>query len=66
MALPGQSDHLILTQQSLIKDKITALSQMEVTTSKNSTFSFTRKVLRSMMTWMEDSNMTELLSVESD
>ena len=26
MALPGQSDHLFLTHQSLINDKITALS----------------------------------------
>ena len=37
MAIPGQSDHLIFT---LINDKITALSQMEVTASRTGTFSF--------------------------
>ena len=57
MALPGQSDHLIFTQQSLINDKITALYQMEVTASRTCTFSFSRKVLISMITRMKDSNI---------
>ena len=35
---PGQSDHLIFT---LINDKFTELSQMEVTASMTCTFSFT-------------------------
>ena len=55
MALPGQSDHLIFTHQSLINDKITAVSQMDGTASRCCTFSFTRKVILSMMTWMKDS-----------
>ena len=33
-ALPGQSDHLIFPHQSLINDKITALSEMEMTGSR--------------------------------
>ena len=41
MALPGQSDHLIFTHQSLMNDKITALSQMDVTALRTCTFSFT-------------------------
>ena len=57
MALPVQSDHLIFTHQSLINAKITALSQMEVTASRTCTFTFTRKVLVSMMTRMKDSNI---------
>ena len=57
MALHGQSDQLIFTRQSLINDKITALSQMKVTASRSYTFSSTRKVLLSMMTWMKDSNI---------
>ena len=35
MAIPGQSDHITFTHKSLINDKITALSQMEVTTSSS-------------------------------
>ena len=57
MAIPGQSDHLIFTHQSLISDKITALSQREVLASRTSTFSFTRKILLSMVTWMKNSNL---------
>ena len=55
MALPGQSNHLIFTQLSLINYKITALSQMELTASRTCTFSLTLKVLHSMMTRMNDS-----------
>ena len=57
MALPGQSDQLVFSHQSLINDKLTALSQMEVTASRTCTFSFTRKVLLSMTTRMKDSHI---------
>ena len=43
MALPGQSNHLMFTHQSLINDKITALSQMEVTASRTCTFPLPEK-----------------------
>ena len=57
MTFPGQSDNFIFTNQSLINEKITALSQMEVKASRTCTFSFTRKVLLSMMTWMTESDI---------
>ena len=57
MALPGQSDNLIFTHQSLINDKITARFQMDVTASMTCIFSLTQKVLPSVMTKMKDSNI---------
>ena len=44
IALSGQLDHLIFTHQSLINDKVTAISQMELMASKTCTFTFTRKI----------------------
>ena len=42
---------------SLMNDKITALSHMEVTALRTCTFSFNRKVQLNMMTIMKDSKI---------